>query len=389
MKRDTPLIALAAGERRRAAVGHPVRLDGGRQHPPRRAREPPDLASLMPSGPFGLGNFADAWSSGHFPLWYLNTVLVCGGILTVQCVTVSLAGYAFARLRFPGQNCCSLLFLLQLLLVPPILIVPNLSTLVALHLYDTLPGIMAPYFASAFGVFLMRQTFRTIPRDYEEAAVIDGATRLQIIVHVLLPLARPGLAAFAIVSVTTHWNEFLWPLMATSSPSNQVLTVGLASFTAGRRGGVGVGRHRRRHLPGRGAAAGGVRAVPAPFRLVASPFPASSNRGNHAMRLYLAAALAALLLTAGSARAATEIDLFFPVPVQGKLATEMQRLVEVFNKDHPDIHVTAVYTGSYDDTNLKTHAAIQAGKPPAAVIMSANFVREYVINDEVDPARST
>ena len=95
------------------------------------------------------------------------------------------------------------------------------------------------------------------------------------------------------------------------------------------------------------------------------------------------AALVAMTLTAGTAKAATEIDLFFPVPVQGKLAVEMQRMIEQFDKDHTDIHVTAVYTGSYDDTNLKTHAAIQAGKPPAAVIMSANFVREYVINNEV------
>src|ERR1700677_2099564 len=93
--------------------------------------------------------------------------------------------------------------------------------------------------------------------------------------------------------------------------------------------------------------------------------------------------LAACLLTGGVAEAATDIDLFFPVPVQGKLANEMQRLVQVSNKDHIDIHVTPVYSGSYDDTNLKTHAAIQAGKPPAAVIMSANFVREYVINDEI------
>jgi sn-glycerol 3-phosphate transport system permease protein len=192
-----------------------------------------DLAALLPSGPFSLANFADAWSSGHFSLWYLNTVIVCAGILLVQCVTVSLAGYAFARMRFPGQHTLFALFLLQLMLVPPILIVPNLTTLVALHLYDTLPGVMAPYCASAFGVFLMRQTFRHIPREYEEAAFIDGASRLQIITRVLLPLARPGLTAFAIVSVTTHWNEFLWPLMVTASPANQVLTVGLASFTAG------------------------------------------------------------------------------------------------------------------------------------------------------------
>jgi sn-glycerol 3-phosphate transport system permease protein len=192
-----------------------------------------DLASLLPVPPFSLVNFADAWDAGHFPLWYCNTILLCGGILAVQCVTVSLAGYAFARLRFPAKEWLFYAFLLQLMLVPPILIVPNMSTLVSLHLYDTLAGVMAPYFASAFGVFLMRQTFRNIPREYEEAALVDGATRLQIIARVLLPLAGPGLAAFAIVSITSHWNEFLWPLMATSSPSNQVLTVGLASFTSG------------------------------------------------------------------------------------------------------------------------------------------------------------
>src|SRR5579883_950332 len=183
-----------------------------------------DIASLAPAGPFSLDNFTEAWTSGHFPLWYLNTILLCGGILLVQCITVSLAGYAFARLRFQYRETLFYLFLLQLMLVPPILIVPNMNTLVSLHLYDSLPGVMAPYFASAFGVFLMRQTFRTIPRDYEEAALVDGASRLAIIFRVLLPLARPGLVAFAIVSVTSHWNEFLWPLMATASPSNQVLT---------------------------------------------------------------------------------------------------------------------------------------------------------------------
>jgi sn-glycerol 3-phosphate transport system permease protein len=87
--------------------------------------------------------------------------------------------------------------LLQLLLVPSLLIVPNLQTLVSLRLYDTLLAIMAPYFASAFGTFLMRQTFRTIPRDYEEAAMLEGAIIPALIRHVLVPLARPGLATFA------------------------------------------------------------------------------------------------------------------------------------------------------------------------------------------------
>lgn len=190
-----------------------------------------DIASLFPHGPFGWANYVNAWTSGHFPLWYFNTILLCVGILAVQTVTVSLAGYAFARLKFRGRGAIFTLFLLQLLLPPAVLVVPNLVMVTQLGLFDTLAGVAAPYCASAFGVFLMRQTFRSIPRDFEDAAMIDGATRLQVIWHILLPLARPGLAAFAVVSVTSHWNEYLWPLMAVSSPNTQVLTVGLASFT--------------------------------------------------------------------------------------------------------------------------------------------------------------
>ncbi len=190
-----------------------------------------DLAALIPHGPFGFANYANAWTSGRFPVWYLNTVLLCAFILAVQTITVSLAGYAFARLRFRGRGVVFAMFLLQLLLPPAVLVVPNLVMITKLGLFDSLAGIAAPYCASAFGVFLMRQTFRAIPRDFEEAAMIDGATRLQVIRHILIPLARPGLAAFAVVSVTSHWNEFLWPLMAVSRPQAQVLTVGLASFT--------------------------------------------------------------------------------------------------------------------------------------------------------------
>ncbi|MBV9539549.1 MAG: carbohydrate ABC transporter permease, partial [Acidisphaera sp.] len=134
-----------------------------------------DIASLLPAGPFGLANFREAWSDGHFPLWYANTLALCAGILAVQCVTVSLAGYAFARLRFPGRDTVFTLFLLQILLPPVVLVVPNLDMIESLGLFDTLAGIAAPYCASAFGVFLMRQTFRAIPRDFEDAAMTDGA----------------------------------------------------------------------------------------------------------------------------------------------------------------------------------------------------------------------
>lgn len=198
---------------------------------------PDDIGSLLPRPPLSFDNYREAWQAAHFPLWYANTLAMCLGILAVQCVTVTLAGYAFARLRFRFSEPVFTLFLLQLLLVPPLLIVPNLQALVALGLYDTLAGVAAPYLASAFGVFLMRQTFRQLPRDYEEAAALDGARPLQVIWHVLLPMARPGLAAFAVISLTAHWNEYVWPLMATTSPSHQVLTVGLASFAGASEGG--------------------------------------------------------------------------------------------------------------------------------------------------------
>jgi sn-glycerol 3-phosphate transport system permease protein len=195
------------------------------------------MASLWPDFAPTWTNFRNALDSGTFGLYYANTLIVVVGVLAVQCVTVSLAGYAFARLRFPGRDVLFYAFLLQLMLVPPALIVPNLSTVVDLGLYDTLPGVMAPYFASAFGTFLMRQTFLALPRDFEEAAAIDGAPWWAIVWYVLLPMAKPGLIAFAIVSVTAHWNEFLWPLMVISSPDHQTLTIGLAAFTRGAEGG--------------------------------------------------------------------------------------------------------------------------------------------------------
>ncbi|MBS0223904.1 MAG: carbohydrate ABC transporter permease [Proteobacteria bacterium] len=195
------------------------------------------MASLMPDYKPTWANFAEALDTGNFAIYYLNTAIVAFGILAVQIVTISLAGYAFARLSFPGREAIFYVFLLQLMLVPPILIVPNLRTIVDLGLYGSLLGVMAPYFASAFGTFLMRQTFRQIPRDFEEASVIDGAHWWQTLWHVLLPMARPGLIAFSLVSLMAHWNEFLWPLMVLNEPRTQTLTIGLATFALGTEGG--------------------------------------------------------------------------------------------------------------------------------------------------------
>jgi sn-glycerol 3-phosphate transport system permease protein len=194
------------------------------------------IASLIPDYIPSLANFREAWASADFLRYYFNTTVICAGILVVQIVTMSLAAYAFARLKFPGKTVFFYAFLLQLMLVPIILLVPNLKTVAQLGLYDTLGGVMAPYFATAFGTFLMRQAFRTIPVELEEAALIDGARWWHRILHVYLPLAKPSLIAFSIISVTTHWNEFLWPLMVINSPDNRPLTVGLATFTRGAEG---------------------------------------------------------------------------------------------------------------------------------------------------------
>jgi len=196
----------------------------------------PGMASLIPDVAPTLRNFVDAWEAADFPRYYLNSVIIVAGILAVQLVTITLAGYAFARLAFPGKQALFYLFLLQLMLVPVVLIVPNLTMVARIGLYDTLAGVMAPYFASAFGTFLMRQTFAAIPRELEDAALVDGASVLQRIRHVYVPLALPAFLAFAIVSVTAHWNEFLWPLMVINSPDKRPLTVGLAAFTRGQEG---------------------------------------------------------------------------------------------------------------------------------------------------------
>jgi sn-glycerol 3-phosphate transport system permease protein len=163
--------------------------------------------------------------------------VICAGILIVQLFTITLAGFAFARIRFKGSDLLFTLFLVQLMLPLPVLAEPNFLTMRDLHLIDNKLSIMLPYMASGFGVFLMRQAFRGVPRELEEAGVLDGANWWQLLWFVFIPLARPALVAFSIVSITFHWNDFLWPLLVTNTPNARPLTVGLASFaTAGENG---------------------------------------------------------------------------------------------------------------------------------------------------------
>jgi sn-glycerol 3-phosphate transport system permease protein len=201
----------------------------------------PHLAALIPSRLPELGKFREALSYAAWGSLYLNTLLFAGGTLIVQLATVVLAGYAFAYHDFFCKKALFMAFLAQLLIIPAILVVPNMITLRKIGFLDSLVGVMMPYFASAFGVFLLRQAFRSIPRDFMEAAVMDGANWFQTLRHVLVPMARPSLLAFSIISLTFHWNEYLWPLMVINSPEKQVLTIGFASFAKGAEAGADWG----------------------------------------------------------------------------------------------------------------------------------------------------
>jgi sn-glycerol 3-phosphate transport system permease protein len=196
-------------------------------------RDPTDAVStgLLSSSPPTLANFAEALDAAPFPTYYVNTIIIVGGILVVQLVTITLAGYAFGRLTFPGKGVLFALFLLQMMLPATALVVPNYETIRSLDLIDNRLAIMLPAFVSGFGTFLMTQTFRALPREFEDAAHIDGANWWQVLWHVYVALARPSIVAFAVVSVCYHWNDFLWPLIVTNTPASRPLTVGLAGFT--------------------------------------------------------------------------------------------------------------------------------------------------------------
>jgi len=182
--------------------------------------------------PLTLDNFARAWAAAPFARYFVNTTILVTMILAVQLVLGTLAAYAFARYEFRGKNVLFALVLVQLMIMPDILLVENYKTMSHLGLVDTLLSIGLPYFASAFAIFLLRQTFLGIPKELDEAAHVEGAASMQILWRIYVPLAKPIYTAFALVSVSYHWNNFLWPLIITNSVSSRPLTVGLQVFAS-------------------------------------------------------------------------------------------------------------------------------------------------------------
>jgi len=186
--------------------------------------------------PLTVDNFVRAWDAAPFARYYVNTILLVAMVLAAQLVLVTLAAYAFARFEFPGRGVVFSLVLVQLMIMPDVLIVENYRTMTALGLKDTIVAIGLPYMASAFGIFLLRQTFKSVPRELDEAARIEGCGPLAVLWKVYVPLARPVYVAYALVSVSYHWNNFLWPLIITNSVESRPLTVGLQVFSSGDQG---------------------------------------------------------------------------------------------------------------------------------------------------------
>jgi len=201
------------------------------------AFHPPEFATrFTPLAPLTLENFRKAWNAAPFARYFVNTVILVTMTLAGQLVLCTLAAYAFARYAFCGREVMFMLVLVQLMVMPDVLIVQNYRTMAQLGLIDTIAAIGLPYMASAFGIFLLRQTFKTVPRELDEAARVEGANGLQVLLKVYVPLARPVYIAYALVSISYHWNNFLWPLIVTNTVGSRPLTVGLQVFSSGDQG---------------------------------------------------------------------------------------------------------------------------------------------------------
>jgi multiple sugar transport system permease protein len=173
-------------------------------------------------------NFVSAWTALPFDYFFFNSLKVAGLITAGQLITCSLAAYAFARLRFPGRDMLFGLYLSSLMVPSQVTIIPLFIVMRHLGLIDNHLSLILPALASAFGTFFLRQFFLTIPRELEEAAIVDGAGLWRVLWVIILPLSKPALASLAIFTFNYYWNDFFTPLIFLDTPQNLTLPVGLA-----------------------------------------------------------------------------------------------------------------------------------------------------------------
>jgi multiple sugar transport system permease protein len=186
-------------------------------------------ANLVPHQPT-LGNFVYVFTQVDFIRYLWNTFFVSAVVTVVALIFHSMAGYALARLRFPGRDAIFLAMFATFLISQPVIIVPLFILARTLHLLDSYAGLIVPSIFNAFGIFLLRQFYLAVPRELEEAALIDGAGYFRIWWSIILPLSRPILSALAILFFLANWNSFLWPLTIISNQDLWMVQVAIASF---------------------------------------------------------------------------------------------------------------------------------------------------------------
>ena len=169
-------------------------------------------------------------SSLPFARIYLNTILSTVITVLAQLVFCAMAGYAFARIKFPFKNTIFILLLSVLMVPGQIFLIPQYLIIQKMGLLDTIPALFIPNLFSAFGTFLMRQFFLSLPEELEEAAIIDGCSRYQIFWRIMLPHVKPGLVTLSIFTFKFAWNDFMWPLIVNTSPKNMILGPALSTL---------------------------------------------------------------------------------------------------------------------------------------------------------------
>ena len=193
---------------------------------------PPRILPLHPV----WNDFLTAWNDAHFSRYFLNSTVVAVVSVVTNVLFGSMAGYAFARLRFPGRNLLFLLVLVTLMIPNAVLIVPLFLMMKDVPFTDpggwlnTYQGIILPTAVTGFSIFLMRQFLAGLPRDLDEQAEIDGCNLFQTYWHVILPLSRPALAIVAVFTALTRWNDYTWPLVVANNPDIYTVQIGLAGF---------------------------------------------------------------------------------------------------------------------------------------------------------------
>jgi sn-glycerol 3-phosphate transport system permease protein len=176
--------------------------------------------------------YSDAWSEGHLGTYLRNSFIQTGLIVIGQLITSILAAYAFAFLRFPFKRTLFIVFLATLMVPFEITIVTNLQTINTLGWFDSFAALAVPFLATGFGAFLLRQTFLQLPTDLQDAAKLDGYGHLRFLARVAVPLARPTIAALAVFSFLSAWNQYLWPLLVTEDDRLRTVQIGLKQLRA-------------------------------------------------------------------------------------------------------------------------------------------------------------